>query len=345
MSRRSRWSVDENIVSVKTEPGLEAKDVEETDENQETEALDRVVKLMIKIVEQQTESKPTTIIGGNDVPEFDPECKTTSIDDWCKRVDQMKSLYKWTHETTTYFATCKLVGLAKTWYESQTIKKLSWDEWKGKLKIAFPEIDFNTLLLYTVHRNKRALETYTTYYFEKKLLLSRCNIDGKRAVSCIIGGIKDLAVRSRALAEKHNTLEEFYSYFIIADSCEKKRHKSNEKLILTSQQKKNRNSVKISYCYRCKKIGHTAPQCHHGKNLKPELKTKSSSTDKRHGKCNYSRGTERRRDDRLKCKRNNDREILKHTSNIDPYATYSRKKQFIDDPEEGPSEINKFGLF
>jgi hypothetical protein len=51
-----------------------------------------------------------------------------------------------------------------------------------------------------MQRVKRVEEKYLRYYYEKLVLLNQCDINGKKAVSCLIAGIQDVVIKTGATA-------------------------------------------------------------------------------------------------------------------------------------------------
>lgn len=95
----------------------------------------------------------------------------------------------------------KLQGLAKVWYEGLNTILYTWSEWQEKLTAAFPcEQNYGQILEEMLRRKTKFGEPVENYYYEKLALLNQCDINGKRAVDCIIHGITDRMVKSSALA-------------------------------------------------------------------------------------------------------------------------------------------------
>jgi hypothetical protein len=51
-----------------------------------------------------------------------------------------------------------------------------------------------------MQRVKRVEEKYLRYYYEKLVLLNQCDINGEKAVSCLIAGIQDVVIKTGARA-------------------------------------------------------------------------------------------------------------------------------------------------
>lgn len=79
-----------------------------------------------------------------------------------------------------------------------------------------------------LRRKKQYNETYSEYLYEINAMLINCNITGVGAVSCLIGGIVDVIVKTGAKAGKHQTLEQLYEYLCTMDDDEPYLSKSGE---------------------------------------------------------------------------------------------------------------------
>ncbi|XP_050307909.1 uncharacterized protein LOC126744517 [Anthonomus grandis grandis] len=175
-----------------------------------------MVENLVKTVELQTKSKTVGTDEQNlpaNIPHFNPEDKALTVVRWCDRIDELKSLYNWSDERTNYNALTKLEGLAKTWYRGLPSVNFTREEWKLKLKTAFPsKRDFCHSIQEMMQRIKQRHESYITYYYEKEALLNQCKITGEDAVSCLIGGIPDPVVQAAARAKDCQTPEALLNY-------------------------------------------------------------------------------------------------------------------------------------
>lgn len=205
----------------------------------------------------------------NILPSFDPSLKTQRIDVWLKKVNECASVYGWDDKTTTHFAMQKLQGLAKTWYEGLNSILFTWKEWEEKLLSAFPfEQNYGQALEEMLRRKSRFNEAIEVYYYEKLTLINRCDIEGKRAVDCIIHGISDRTLRSGALALRCTHPDLLLQYLVS--------NKESNQSIVDRTPFKTRNSDPVANpslkpkmgfkqpsagCYNCKEKGHSFLYC------------------------------------------------------------------------------------
>lgn len=212
----------------------------------------------------------------NVVPEFDPDNRTQSIQRWLKKVDECSEIYGWDEKQTIHFALLKLSGLAKRWYESLSTLSYSWKDWQLKLVKAFPsEINFGKLLEKMLGRTTRSGENLREYFYEKLTLLSRCEINVRKAVDCVIHGITDVAIRNGAQALRCTEPEELLSYLV---SQKTKDFLPQSSMQVRRREFRNPNSVNFSrnptsnislssfssnnmLCFNCHERGHPYTKC------------------------------------------------------------------------------------
>lgn len=151
----------------------------------------------MKATDGSTERYPVL----NVVPEFDPSKRNQTIDIWISKVNECGKIYNWTDRQTIHYALPKLMGLAQKWYQGLPSLLFSWTEWQSKLKLAFPsDENFGQLLTDMLVCKAKYGESLEEYYYQKMVLLNRCNIFGKNAIDCILFGIEDRSVRTSAEA-------------------------------------------------------------------------------------------------------------------------------------------------
>lgn len=219
---------------------------------------------------QQSIRRPVT--NYESVPLFNPCNKDQTITKWCAKVDELSAVFGWTPEMTIHAALSRLDGLAKTWYQGLSSVKFSWEEWKVKLTSAFPPTqDFFQALNEMLARKKLPKETFAQYYYEKLALVTTCDFDGIKAVSCIIGGIEDAVVANAAKAGRHQTPESLFQYLSTVGTPSKVNATPNGSNQLGSQPlasasaQVKRNGSRDVVCHKCKKRGHYSNECRSGR--------------------------------------------------------------------------------
>lgn len=225
-----------------------------------------VVRLLSTVSESNrgTHSKLSNNNLNNVVPEFDPSSKSQSIDGWIRKVNECASIYEWDQKQTIHFALQKLVGLAKKWFEALPSVIFTWTEWESKLKKAFPnEQNYGRLLEEMLTRTTRSNENLTEYFYDKLILLNRCEITGKKAVGCIVHGILDKSIRNSAQAlqcEEPEGLLGFLNSQRVYDSLPNSRKRSGDVPPRLGDTPSTSGSSSM-VCFNCRTKGHPYQRC------------------------------------------------------------------------------------
>lgn len=234
-------------------------------------SIDKLSDAMTRILQNSVQvQSPFSQIQGDAIPLFDPADYNQNIETWVRRVDELRELFHWTEDATTYLALAKLRGRADKWYRSLPTIKYSWNEWKTKLIYAFPsKRDFHSVLAEMMARTKRSDETYAAYYYDKYALLNSCKIFGGDAVSCIIAGISEPSVSAAAQAANFSSPEELFHYLRnvkTASSGSARQKLPHLKKHYRRDRPQNgfastRSSPLSSGCFICNEKTHYARQC------------------------------------------------------------------------------------
>lgn len=240
----------------------------------------------------------------NVVPEFDPSKRNQTIQMWISKVNECAIIYSWSERQIVHYALPKLVGLAQKWYQGLPSLLFSWPEWQVKLKLAFPsDENFGQLLTDMLACKARFGEPLEEYFYEKMVLLNRCNITDKNAIDCILFGIEDRSIRTSAEAAQFTEPDKLLVYLRnvrvtrrldknnapqpgMSDNKRPKFNRSNR----TDSNSEMRNSTKcyncgedghpyfrckqpIKRCDKCHKVGHLAENCTGKQNSESNNKT------------------------------------------------------------------------
>lgn len=169
---------------------------------------DQLAQLTNIVYGMATKNNGSSTSGSGTIPCYDPSDKTADINKWLMKVDDLKQMHDWSDVTTTDFAMGKLRGYAQRWYAGLSTVKYSWEEWKEKLRSAFPEkVDFHSTLDVMMKRVQLSGESVVEYYYDKLGLLEACDLFKEKAVSCIIAGLRDSHVRITAKVGSFDTPE------------------------------------------------------------------------------------------------------------------------------------------
>lgn len=147
----------------------------------------------------------------NALPEFDPENKAQNINIWLHKVNEYAHMYNWDDRQTSHFATQKLVGTAKNWLYSLPSLDFSWPE-----RRAFP-VEDNFAVIFEEMFNKKTKpdESLRIYFYDKLMLLNRCEITKKKSVDFLVYGITDVSLRKSAQALRCQEPKDLLKYLVV----------------------------------------------------------------------------------------------------------------------------------
>lgn len=242
----------------------------------EEEIDNKVTEKVLKIMESfsQVSGNPNMqkfISKSELIPNFDPEKSEYTVTNWIHKIDQLGNINHWDDETKSFCLQSHLIGIAKTWYNTLTDYNLSWEEWKTALIHAFPSHEeFSSLLKQMLNRRKLRSETMMQYFYNKNMLVKKCNITGRNAVSCIIDGLP-IEIQPNAKAGNYATPDELY-YGLLSkiensvDSClkfhyTKKDGSGSQSQVLPTATQTSASASGVR-CFHCNKIGHTVRHCY-----------------------------------------------------------------------------------
>ncbi|KAL0901247.1 hypothetical protein ABMA27_006539 [Loxostege sticticalis] len=224
----------------------------------------------------------------NIITEFDPNSRSQTMKDWIRKINESAEIYGWSEQQTIFYALPKLSGLAKKWYDGLTSVKYSWVEWQEKLLKTFPcDQNYGDQLTEMLNRKSRRNETLIEYYYDKIMLVNRCQLKGRQAVDCITHGIYDNNIRMNIQGANYDDPEQVLNYFRNVsnkpfDSFSQRRVQTNDnrdRLYSDTQNKKPQDpsqDIKTRYsndttgskrslvnvtCYNCGEPGHTVVRC------------------------------------------------------------------------------------
>lgn len=209
------------------------------------------------------------------IPEFDPEKSELPALQWLNKIEQLGAIHGWTDNVKSYYMQSRLSGLAKMWHNALRSYEMSWHEWKERILEAFPQNrDYAEVFKEMINRKKNFSETMTHYFYSKCNMLTKCEITGEKAVSCIIDGLP-FHLKTPARAGNYRTPGELYSQFLCMND-ERKGLPNQRPFSLrgrdnstpgtskepVGEQKTTTSSGKSSVtCFLCKEPGHIVRSC------------------------------------------------------------------------------------
>lgn len=155
--------------------------------------------------------------GSNLIPEFDPETSNLSVSAFLRLIDKVGQDKQWSSHDRKFQFSMKLRADAKDWFVNGNKFLESWSTIKKQFRANFPDdMDYHGILTNMLQRTKRSDEDLSSYFNYKIVLLRNCNIIGRKAVSCLIGGLPDTLneIKTNALDKNFATAEELYKFLI-----------------------------------------------------------------------------------------------------------------------------------
>lgn len=231
-----------------------------------------VEKLVTALNERNNTASPGAGLQAaqNVIPDFDPQAKTQTMKDWLSKINESAHVYGWSERQTIYCALPRLKGLAKQWYDGLTSVKFTWAELQEQLLEEFSiEENYGDMLFEMLSRKTWHNETLEQYYYDKMLLINRCELRGKKAVHCLTNGIDDpnikMNVQGANLQEPAGVLKYFRN--ITSKNADTPRRVFSTNRDTESQNFSRRpndfnaKTVTSITCYNCGETGHVVSKC------------------------------------------------------------------------------------
>ncbi|XP_028177583.1 uncharacterized protein LOC114365243 [Ostrinia furnacalis] len=221
-----------------------------------------VMELIKSLPSSASQSQNHFSMSTNALPEFDPANKEQTVDIWINKVEECASLYNWSETQLLHYALPKFTGLAKVWYNGLRTLKYNWAEWKAQLIAQFPTVENYAQILHDMlNRKVKPNEPLETYYYHKINLLNRCDINGKRAVDCLLDGLEDKGLRLGAQAANYSHPEELLSFFKSVKTEDAKEKSYRQPFTKRRFDGANDSSKPILRCFNCNEVGHPSFKC------------------------------------------------------------------------------------
>ncbi|CAG9812902.1 unnamed protein product [Phaedon cochleariae] len=237
------------------------------------ERLEALVEKLLEYQSHQSSVKHRTFIKADCIPEFIPGNPILTSSRWIEKIEQLGCINNWDEATMIFHMQSRLAGLARKWYDNLKTYQMNWLEWKDLVVKTFPDHhDFANTLKRMMERYKLKSESWECYYFEKMELLGACEISGKKAVSCLIDGIRDQSIQAGARAGRYESPDALYAEYLSTLRYEDSHAPSNSsgptKYSATSSRirddrkhRKKSTAVTMQKCYNCKQKGHFSNEC------------------------------------------------------------------------------------
>uniref|UniRef100_V5GJH5 Retrotransposon gag domain-containing protein n=1 Tax=Anoplophora glabripennis TaxID=217634 RepID=V5GJH5_ANOGL len=178
----------------------------------------------VKTLKRKLRSKSSAYYGKIDsVPTFSGGFQETNVKQWINNIDTTGDMFEWDEKARVYCMVNKLKGNARTWYLNQDNTKLSWEEWKKKLKNAFPpqQCVFGKLRE-LVNVQREPSQNLVDFYYQKVALGQYCKLEDKVIVDVIANTINDPFLKSGIRAAACVSTKHLLQFLIV--NADRTRH-------------------------------------------------------------------------------------------------------------------------
>lgn len=252
-------------------------------------------------------SSSTAVIPGTQeinslITEFNPDKKENeSAKEWIESLEALGEIYSWEPRKKMLYASVRLGGSAKMWYNAEKAHLTSWEIFKEKMIRNFPEVlRRSEIQQKLMNMKKRADQSVSNYYHEVKSLAVKIGWDEGLIKEHLIQGLPSFAWRVAMAKEQHSDMDTFLENLIlmekvskfeddkrkdgkkhfknqyrpnkeeskVTDSVEVKAEKNGEEQTKKRKREDDRNEPgkedeqpRKKACYVCKKEGHFARAC------------------------------------------------------------------------------------
>lgn len=164
-----------------------------------------------------------------EIPLFDPATSPLTPKQWLKIVDTVVQKQGLTKQEKKYAMSVKLAGAAKQWYISVNKPETTYIMIQKQFLQAFrSDMDYYNSLKLMMDRNKKPDESYASYFDDKTTLLEMCEISGRRAISCLIGGLGDANLKEVCFRQNFAEVSHLYDFLRKQAEEAKRKTKSNQ---------------------------------------------------------------------------------------------------------------------
>lgn len=160
-----------------------------------------------------TSSEDSFRLGFNEVktliPAFDPKRTKYGIESWINDFENLAKLYDWNGRQKVLYASLRLDGAAKLWFQTQQAHCETWVEMRRTLLKGFPSGHNETTILKEIMtRKKKDSEELEEYFYEMVSLGRRIQLQDTTMIDYIINGLPNVAMKRSLLAVTFECLED-----------------------------------------------------------------------------------------------------------------------------------------
>lgn len=224
------------------------------------------------------------------IPEFDGE--TILVREFIERVETNGSIYEWTAQQHFLYATSRLRGIPKLWWEASCNGIMDYVVFKGNLTRKFEKAIDPVKAHFTLLKVKRNNEeSLIKFAYRINLMAKNNGLDEEAAVKYIVNASVDEQVYTMISTTQFKNLEQltdklqYCEVMVMMKNMDVSNKTEESSKVRTSSLPKT-----VLRCYSCQEIGHRAAYCPN--KIKLEVQQKIETLQPRAAKfCGYCKMT------------------------------------------------------
>ncbi|XP_059622810.1 uncharacterized protein LOC132266005 [Phlebotomus argentipes] len=152
---------------------------------------------LVQELNQQQDIFVHTLIGARElellIAEFNPaRCDEVSAADWIRDVEKLGSIHGWATDQLLLFASMRLSGVARMWYEYSLDNIANWEDFKRELLMNFPRtIDTTEMHGKLMAKKRGASETLEEYFHSTVKVAKRMKLTDDSIKDYLIRGLQN----------------------------------------------------------------------------------------------------------------------------------------------------------
>ena len=202
------------------------------------------------------------------IPVYDG--KSMTVETFLARVEQYAVIYGWKDEQKFLYASTRLEGVPRLWYNSISISINSWAQFSCQIKAKFnKELDAIDVHFILMNVRKMASESYIEFSYRVNELAANNNVAEPSAVKYIIAALGNDSIYAGIVNTRFSTLDELTSHFQYCEMMSAMNDfKKKSKLHSSHSSFKSEPSGFSSLrCFKCNEQGHKKVDCHSSPNV------------------------------------------------------------------------------
>ena len=222
------------------------------------------------------------------IGEFDGE--NSSVLFWIQTVEHWSKVYNWKDLEILKYASSRLVGAARLWYNGYTLKINSWEQLKDAIVREFPgrftEADIHSRLR---AMTKRTDESYVQFAYRVSETAARGNVSEESAVVYIVSGLSYDPIYNDVRCGNYSTIKQLVDH--IKQICiyksydqrsrlpkiKERTHEAKTSNAPTSPPKSEKRIVRRQ-CFKCNSTEHMIKDCPQNSTVRNNSTSNSTST-------------------------------------------------------------------